>query len=182
MGLNGIYLSSWGRLYKASIIKRNNILFPEDFYYAEDCCFNIEYMQHVTYFSVANTMAYYYRENVQSLTHTYRPYQHYLKCLKRLFLFYPNYQKNYKLTEIDDYFVGFHLVGNSLSILYDLYNKPYKYRERKFVIAEVRALLQGVKGKYEKYVYNYSNKIKFRLIHMPFCVLDFVFKIQTIWK
>ena len=182
LGYNEIYLSSWGRLYNASIIKRNNILFPEDFHYAEDCCFNIEYMQYIAYFSVANTMAYYYRENVQSLTHTHRSYHHYLRCLKRLFLFYPIYQKNYGVKSIDDYFIGFHLVGNTLSILYDLYRRSYNYDERKFVIAEICALLQGVKGKYEKYVYSYTNKIKFRLIHMPFFVLNFVFKIQAIWK
>ena len=96
--------------------------------------------------------------------------------------FYPIYQKNYGVKSIDDYFIGFHLVGNTLSILYDLYRRSYNYDERKFVIAEICALLQGVKGKYEKYVYSYTNKIKFRLIHMPFFVLNFVFKIQAIWK
>lgn len=179
VGYNDIYLSPWGRLYKSSLIKSYNIEFPEDFHYAEDCCFNLEYMLHVSKPYIADTSAYYYRENVASITHSYRPYHHYLLCLEKLFSYYPMYRKFYDIKEINDYFIGFHLVGNSLSILQDLYDKPYKYKERKLTIRELRGLFNLKDVDYRVYCNNYVNRLKLFLLRTNFPLLNFLLKVRA---
>ncbi len=48
------------KLYIASIIKDNNIEFPDDISYGEDRVFNYKYLQHVKYISLSDNIAYNY--------------------------------------------------------------------------------------------------------------------------
>jgi len=66
-------VSIWAKLYRADIIKRENIRFREDIDYEEDCCFNIDYFQHITTTSVINNCFYRYRQMEASLSKGYRP-------------------------------------------------------------------------------------------------------------
>lgn len=89
------------------------------------------------------------------------------------------YRKFYDIKEINDYFIGFHLVGNSLSILQELYDKPYKYKERKLTIRKLRGLfnLKGVD--YRVYCNNYVNRLKLFLLRTNFPLLNFLLKVRA---
>ncbi|MCF2653180.1 glycosyltransferase family 2 protein [Anaeromassilibacillus senegalensis] len=65
-------VSIWAKMYRAQIIKDNNIRFSEDIDYEEDCCFNIDYFQYVTTTSVLRDYFYFYRQMEQSLSKGYR--------------------------------------------------------------------------------------------------------------
>lgn len=62
------------KLYKSSIIKENNLLFPEDYSLGEDFLFNMNYFTHMKNGVVMLAKEYYYylQENAESLTHKYR--------------------------------------------------------------------------------------------------------------
>lgn len=62
------------KLYKYSIIKENNLLFPEDYSLGEDFLFNMNYFTHMKNGVVMLAKEYYYylQENAESLTHKYR--------------------------------------------------------------------------------------------------------------
>lgn len=176
IGLNQIYLSPWGRLFKTSIINNNKIRFLEGLHYAEDCYFNIEYLTHVKYTSVIDNKGYYYRENSSSITHNYRSYTHYLEFLTNLFKQYHLLKHTYKIPQIDDYFIGFHLIGNSLSIIQDLYHNKYNYKERREAIQKLKDIINNVNGRYEKYLTNYKTRIKFKILLLPFDISNLIHK------
>lgn len=63
-----------GAIYKADIIKNNNLKFPsERELISEDLVFNIDYMQHANGAYLTNNSDYNYRINLKSLTTSYRP-------------------------------------------------------------------------------------------------------------
>lgn len=177
IGLNQIYLSPWGRLFKTSIINNNKIRFLEGLHYAEDCYFNIEYLNHVKQSSVVDNKGYYYRENSSSITHNYRSYTHYLEFLTNLFKQYHQFKHTYKIHQIDDYFIGFHLIGNSLSIIQDLYHSKYNYKERRKAIETLKEIISKTDKKYTKYLTNYKIKIKFKIILLPFYISNLIHKV-----
>lgn len=65
-------VSIWAKMYRAEIIRRENIRFREDIDYEEDCCFNIDYFRHITTTSVVNDSFYRYRQMDASLSKGYR--------------------------------------------------------------------------------------------------------------
>ena len=65
-------VSIWAKLYRAEILKHENIRFREDINYEEDCCFNIDYFHHVNTTAVVNDIFYRYRQMDASLSKGYR--------------------------------------------------------------------------------------------------------------
>lgn len=68
--LSGV--SIWAKLYKKNIIETNDILFPEDVDYEEDCCFNVQYYRYVRKATVINRCMYRYRQSISSLSKVYK--------------------------------------------------------------------------------------------------------------
>ncbi len=68
--LSGV--SIWAKLYRRSIIMENNIRFPLDVDYEEDCCFNVQYYRHVRKSVVVNRSMYRYRQSTVSLSKVYK--------------------------------------------------------------------------------------------------------------
>ena len=60
--------STWNKLYKAKVIKDNNIVFSEDFFIAEDYLFNIEYMDAIERGVSINIPLYYYVRHENSVS------------------------------------------------------------------------------------------------------------------
>jgi glycosyltransferase involved in cell wall biosynthesis len=60
--------STWNKLYKAEIIKQNNIVFNEDFLIAEDYLFNLNYIDVVDNGVSINTPLYYYIRHDNSIS------------------------------------------------------------------------------------------------------------------
>lgn len=70
---DSIRMSVWNVLYKLSIIKANNILFPsERELISEDIIFDFYYYQYVRKCKLLNNSNYYYRTNPESLTMSYK--------------------------------------------------------------------------------------------------------------
>lgn len=65
-------VSIWAKLYRAEIIRKNNIRFREDINYEEDCVFNLDYFRHVTTTAVLRDYFYSYRQMDVSLSKGYR--------------------------------------------------------------------------------------------------------------
>ena len=59
----------FNKLYKASIIKSNQIRFPEDMKYWEDSCFVIKYTSHCAQTAYISNVLYHYVANDTSVTH-----------------------------------------------------------------------------------------------------------------
>lgn len=68
--LSGV--SIWAKLYKRSIIVDNNISFPVDISYEEDCCFNLLYYRHVREAVYIKKNLYHYRQISGSLSKVYK--------------------------------------------------------------------------------------------------------------
>lgn len=62
------YNAIWNKLYSASVIKNNNIIFPVGKTHGEDAVFNIHYLLHAESLFVVDYAGYYYRENHGSAT------------------------------------------------------------------------------------------------------------------
>lgn len=71
-GTNMFGISIWAKMYRADIIRENNIRFQEDIDYEEDCCFNVDYFHHVQTTAVLRDYFYQYRQLDQSLSKGYR--------------------------------------------------------------------------------------------------------------
>ncbi len=65
-------ISIWAKMYRADIIRRNSLKFPEDVNYEEDCCFNVAYFRHVTTAGALRDILYHYRQQNVSLSKGYR--------------------------------------------------------------------------------------------------------------
>lgn len=62
------------KLYRADIIKKNGVCFPEEFSYGEDILFNIDYLKHINTVTYLNRVLYHYERgaNPDSLSHKHR--------------------------------------------------------------------------------------------------------------
>ena len=69
--LSGV--SIWAKMYKTKIIRENNLHFPPDVSYEEDCCFNLQYYRHVQKAATFQKSMYHYRQQLESLSKTYKP-------------------------------------------------------------------------------------------------------------
>ena len=63
---NNIAAFAWNRLYKASIIRENSILFNEKVFVCEDVLFNYQYMQYVSKIGICREYLYHYVINSSS--------------------------------------------------------------------------------------------------------------------
>ncbi len=61
----------WAKLYRADIIKNNNIRFPLNVSYEEDCCFNLQYYRCISSAYGFDKPIYHYRQCAQSLSKSY---------------------------------------------------------------------------------------------------------------
>ncbi len=69
---NGFFNPLWNKLYKAEIIKNNNIAIDKDFNLGEDFLFNLSYIDKCNSLILLDVSLYNYIVNDSGLTHTYR--------------------------------------------------------------------------------------------------------------
>ena len=81
---NAIIQYLWNKMFKADIIKNNNIIFNTDTKRGEDLLFVIDYLGHCSNVSTISKNLYYYYRNNDSLTLNYNP--HLLVDQQRVFL------------------------------------------------------------------------------------------------
>lgn len=62
----------WNTLYKASFIRKCNILFEKKIYYGEDFLFNAELFFHYPKITLVNKYTYFYFENSESITSSFK--------------------------------------------------------------------------------------------------------------
>ncbi len=67
-GLFSFLHAPWGKMFKAEIIKKNEIQFPVGYSYAEDQIFNYEYLRYSNTYNLVREPLYTYRINGDSLT------------------------------------------------------------------------------------------------------------------
>ena len=63
------------KLYQASIIKENGVIFPTDCSYGEDLLFNLQYLDYVHTISQVDDVSYFYRRGMETLSTKERPNQ-----------------------------------------------------------------------------------------------------------
>ena len=61
------------KIYKKNIIEENRIRFRKEFFMYEDGIFNLEYMLKCKSLCFSNCITYFYRTNLESITHKYNP-------------------------------------------------------------------------------------------------------------
>lgn len=183
-GSKGLFLSTWSRLYKTDIIRKHSIISPLGFHYAEDCCMNFEYYKYIEKIKIIEDTSYFYRENPNSLSRTSKPYFHYIDCLDIMIEHYKYYTKMYGNNLIlDNYFIGFHIIGNTLSIIDNLYSNDYPRLERKKVYEKINNYLLETNGNYKRYINRpISKQLKFKLLQLPFFLFDLIYKSIKITK
>ena len=96
-----ISTAPWAKLYKADIIKRFNIYFPEDVPYAEDAIFNIQYYSYINSVIITNDVLYFYNyKDSESAVKKYYPdlykYLYQVFTKKQEFFVNKNCEKIYK--------------------------------------------------------------------------------------
>lgn len=64
------YPAVWGKMFRSSVIKENNILFPEGLWY-EDLCFFARLINYVNEVRMVDRVLYYYIQNANSTMYTY---------------------------------------------------------------------------------------------------------------
>lgn len=66
-----IFTPCWGKIYRRSIIESNEIIFSPDLKLSEDLCFNINFLSHCRIIKTFDFPMYFYRINLESVTHQY---------------------------------------------------------------------------------------------------------------
>lgn len=117
-----------GKLYKASLIKEKNIIFPVDFTYAEDQLFNFQYYCYVKKYCLINEPLYYYwqRPGSASKNNTLKSFEDNLLKLKYEKIFYKNnYIENYENLLINSclWLIKKHVLLKSYNNCYNSYKK-----------------------------------------------------------
>lgn len=151
----------FSKLFKTSILKNNNISFPEFVFSGEDQLFTTKYLAHIKSYSLLPETGYYYRrDNLSSITHS-NSRQTYEQSVKGFIYFYDSmvdYLKTHKnenpnshcrLPQLADYlsFTIFQLYKSNLSS-----HKRIEHLRKDFKQDHLNTL---------KYVYGQKNKILF---------------------
>ena len=68
----GFFYGPFSKLYRLDIIKKNNIIFPEDFSLGEDLLFNFKYLEYVKQAILLPVSKYYYRQLLSGNLRLYR--------------------------------------------------------------------------------------------------------------
>jgi len=66
-----IFTPCWGKIYRRSIIESNEIVFSPELKLSEDLCFNIKFLGHCRIIKTFDFPMYFYRINLESVTHQY---------------------------------------------------------------------------------------------------------------
>lgn len=177
---NHFFICPWGRMFKRSIIEAYHIRFIEGINYCEDACFNMEYLLHVENgVRVVEDFSYHYTLTGGGLSTSIKPYTHYYKCLQAQMKHYQQYAQRFEDNQyIEDYFIGFHLVSNTLTILQDLYSGKYPIRERKDVVSILKKNIKPIALKTFGYGKRHP-RVLLKLItlsYLPFSIQDYILK------
>lgn len=71
MGTTYRFNSVWGKVFSATTLKRNKILFDENIKIAEDLIFLLEFVQYINVVKIIPCNMYFYHKNFNSLTHEF---------------------------------------------------------------------------------------------------------------
>lgn len=183
---NRFFSPPWGRLFKTSIIKANNITFLP-ISYAEDECFNLEYLKYCKSSFIVEDYGYHYELNESSLTHSVKPWQQYVLFLSACSEYYKWYSERYtNLYEFSETMVEFHIVCNSLLVVEQLYKSSEKTDVRLCTLNKLKSYIIATGNRWKHYrcdsiVRNIKNKIILTSIrHFDLIIADFI--IKTIYK
>lgn len=83
-GVYPYYSSSWGKFFKASLLKRNNINFDVCLSFGEDTLFNLQYIVYCKIIRVTSSSSYKYRVSGVGLTNTAYNVAHDLRLYKKI--------------------------------------------------------------------------------------------------
>lgn len=151
----------YAKLYKASIIKENKIMFPVELSYGEDLVFNCSYIRVCNRIVYDNGSTYCYcRDNQQSLSQKYRPDRftnELILCdeLKNLFVDKKVYDQNYEAYLQQRIFdEGYNAVFDALRV--QLYSRQCSYAIKQILQNErfKESICWIPEGKYSKIIVN----------------------------
>lgn len=91
------------KLYKASIVKDNNIYFNENMSFAEDCDFMLRYFSHIRSIAFIENSDYVYRLTPNSLSHRQLSYETELYCLNEMVKRYNDIHRLYTDSNLNEY-------------------------------------------------------------------------------
>lgn len=123
----------FSKLFKTSILKNNNISFPEFVFSGEDQLFTTKYLAHIKSYSLLPETGYYYRrDNLSSITHS-NSRQTYEQSVKGFIYFYDSmieYIKEHKNTNPNSHYRLPQLADYLTFTLFQLYKKELSSQER----------------------------------------------------
>ncbi len=90
---NYYYGVSWNKLFKTSIIRKNQLRFPTARSWCEDFLFNLEYLQYAKWVMAVSRPLYYYRKRKGSLLSTQTTLRNTLQTKLELFEYYKSLYK-----------------------------------------------------------------------------------------
>lgn len=168
------YLSTpWSKLYKSSIIKKNNIKFEEQLINGEDFIFNLKYFKNINDFKILKNNIYIYRITPNSLT---KNFNEKIFDSDKLFIKLLNdevksiYQLNPKFIIESEKYNGLYLILNRIFSNNKL-EQSVKYSEkidRNYYNKSGNNLLKLNLSKIQKILINCFHKKKYLVIYMYF--------------
>lgn len=117
----------WNKIYKSSVIKKNNVKFNEELSIAEDALFNYKVFTEINSFHITEECLYHYMiRDVESLTKKYNPQKYEMLTYVNDYLLYAIEQK---LLDSNILLSAQYIrVKNIYSCLLDLFNENYSFK------------------------------------------------------
>lgn len=162
------------KLYRADIIKKNNLRFREDCSYGEDLLFNYQYLEHVKVISTIASAMYHYRIHDNSLSLTFRANQFEEDYAQWLVLKEFHEKKNLWNNDVEAFLAKrlWGIVYDGL-FLYPKLNNKRGYLSRILSIPEISLL------KKREDVFSCAQWIKYSIIHRLSTVFYLFFRINS---
>lgn len=171
------FRSPWGKIFKKSIIKENNIKFNSELIIGEDFIFNLQYLNHIKKLSVEHECLYHYRINQESTLNKYKAecwfiYEKILNYLKEYL--YSNFKEDEFLERLNNLKMRYFFISiyNEVNIL----NSKSIFEKKNFIkfICEhdkFKGILKEYKFELEKREYINLIILK-RKMYISFVILN----------
>ena len=181
IGVNGLCLAVWGKMFKKTILNKYKIRFVDKLSFCEDLIFCFNYFKHINTVYVSDDCSYYYRQIENSLSNKIIDYRTVYKALKLHSIDYIYFQERYSDNFIiNNYFASFILASGVLRIIEQIMNEvSISVKEKKKIIADCRKLIKQVvsPSKYIKLPIKQEIKL-FAIMHLPYSGLELLYKME----
>ena len=181
IGVNGLCLAVWGKMFKKTILNKYKIRFVDKLSFCEDLIFCFNYFKHINTVYVSDDCSYYYRQIENSLSNKIIDYRTVYKALKLHSIDYIYFQERYSDNFIiNNYFASFILASGVLRIIEQIMNEvSISVKEKKKIIADCRKLIKQVvsPSKYIKLPIKQEIKL-FAIMHLPYSGLELLYKMK----